>query len=298
MNKNLKAHIALLLAQLIYGANYSISKLAMPQYVQPFAFILLRVSGALGLFWITGLFIKEKMEKADFKKIFALSLFGVAINQMLFYKGLNMTTPINASIIMTSNPIVVLLLTAFILKEKISGNKIFGLILGITGALILMLVNKNFTFGSDTIVGDVLVFINSTSWAFYLILVKPMMKKYNSVTILKWIFLVGLFYVTPFSIHEFNQINWSTMPASIYWCIAFVVVATTYFAFLFNTYALKELSPSVASIYIYMQPFLASLIAIVIGQDSLDPVKVTSGMLIIAGVYLVSMRKKELGNHT
>ena len=292
MNNNLKAHIALFLSQLIYGANYSISKLAMPQYVQPFAFILLRVSGALGLFWITGIFIKEKMEKADFKKIFYLSLFGVAINQLLFYKGLNMTTPINASIIMTSNPIVVLLLTAFILKEKISGSKIFGLALGITGALMLMLINKNFTFGSDTIVGDVLVFINSISWAFYLILVKPLMKKYNSVTILKWVFLVGLFYITPFSIFEFKQINWSAMPSTIYWCIAFVVVGTTYFAFLFNTYALKELSPSVASIYIYMQPFLASLIAICIGQDSLDPIKVTSGMLIIAGVFLVS--KKEI----
>ncbi|MBI2269648.1 MAG: EamA family transporter [Bacteroidetes bacterium] len=290
MNKNLKAHIALLLSQLIYGANYSISKLAMPQYIQPFAFIFLRVTGALGLFWITGIFVKEKMEKADFKKILVLSVFGVAINQMLFYKGLNMTTPINASIIMTSNPIVVLLLTAFILKEKISGNKIFGLILGITGALMLMLVNKNFTFGSDTIVGDILVFINSTSWAFYLILVKPLMKKYNSVTILKWVFLVGLFYITPFSITEFNQINWVTMPATIYWCIAFVVVGTTYFAFLFNTYALKELSPSVASIYIYMQPFLASLIAIAIGQDNLDPIKVSSGMLIIAGVFLVSKR--------
>lgn len=290
MNNNLKAHIALLLSQLIYGANYSISKLAMPQYIQPFAFIFLRVTGALGLFWITGIFVKEKMEKADFKKILVLSVFGVAINQLLFYKGLNMTTPINASIIMTSNPIVVLLLTAFILKEKISGSKIFGLILGITGALILMLVNKNFSFGSDTIVGDILVFINSTSWAFYLILVKPLMKKYNSVTILKWVFLVGLFYITPFSITEFNLINWSTMPTSIYWCISFVVVGTTYFAFLFNTYALKELSPSVASIYIYMQPFLASLIAIAIGQDNLDPIKVSSGMLIIAGVFLVSKR--------
>lgn len=290
MNNNLKAHIALLLSQLIYGANYSISKLAMPEYIQPFAFIFLRVTGALGLFWITGIFVKEKMEKADFKKILVLSVFGVAINQMLFYKGLNMTTPINASIIMTSNPIVVLLLTAFILKEKISGSKIFGLILGISGALMLMLVNKNFSFGSDTIVGDILVFINSTSWAFYLILVKPLMKKYNSVTILKWVFLVGLFYITPFSITEFKLINWSTMPMTIYWCIAFVVIGTTYFAFLFNTYALKELSPSVASIYIYMQPFLASLIAIAIGQDNLDPIKVSSGMLIIAGVFLVSKR--------
>src|ERR1017187_1011513 len=109
----------------------------MPLFIQPYAFIFLRVIGATILFWITGLFYREKMEKADIKKMLYLSFFGVALNQMLFFKGLNLSTPINASIIMTSNPILVLILTAFILKEKISGNKIAGILLGVAGAMML-----------------------------------------------------------------------------------------------------------------------------------------------------------------
>lgn len=288
MNNNLKAHLALLGAQLIYGANYSISKVAMPQYIQPFAFILLRVSGALALFWLSSTLIKEKIEKKDIYRLFFLALFGVAINQLLFYKGLNLSTPINASIMMISNPIIVLVLTAVVLKEKITSNKVIGISLGVAGALTLLLINKNFSFGSHTMTGDILVLINSASWAVYTILVKPLMKKYNTITILKWVFLIGLFYVFPFSIGEFKQIDWVNMPPKIWLCIAFVIVCTTYLAYLLNTYALKALSPSIVSIYIYMQPFLASLIAIAVGQDQLDPVKVTSGLLIIAGVYLVS----------
>lgn len=292
MNNNLKAHLSLFIAQLIYGANYSISKLAMPSYIQPFAFIVLRVSGALVLFWLASFFIREKMEKKDFRKLFLLALFGVAINQLLFYKGLNLSTPINASIMMISNPIIVLVLTAVILKERISANKVIGILLGITGALTLLLVNKNLTFGSDTIAGDILVLINSTSWAIFTIMVKPLMQKYHAITVLKWVFTIGLFYVFPVGYGELKEIDWIHMPSNILLVVAFVVVCTTFLAYLLNTYALKALSPSVVSIYIYMQPFMASLIAVVIGRDFLDPVKVTSGMLIIAGVYLVSTTKK------
>lgn len=288
MSKVLKAHLALLLAQIIYGANYSISKIAMPEYVQPLGFIFLRVIGATILFWITGFFIKEKIEKQDQRKLFLLALFGVAINQILFYKGLNLSTPINASIIMISNPIIVLILTAILLKERIGKLKIMGIAIGLIGALGLLLLNKNLTFGSNTFTGDILVLINSTSWALYIIMVKPLMKKYNAVTLLKWIFLIGFFYTTPFTFNEAQLIDWHTMPTKILACIAFVVIATTYFAYLLNTYALNQLSPSVVSIYIYMQPFLASLIAIAMGQDKMDVVKIVSGTLIIIGVYLVS----------
>lgn len=288
MSKVLKAHLALLFAQIIYGANYSISKIAMPEYVQPLGFIFLRVVGATLLFWVTGFFIKEKIEKQDQRKLFFLALFGVAINQILFYKGLNLSTPINASIIMISNPIIVLILTAILLKERIGKLKIIGIAVGLIGALGLLLLNKNLTFGSNTFTGDILVLINSTSWALYIIMVKPLMKKYNAVTLLKWIFLIGFFYTTPFTFNEVQLIDWQTMPTKILVCIAFVVIATTYFAYLLNTYALNQLSPSVVSIYIYMQPFLASLIAISMGQDKMDVVKIVSGTLIIIGVYLVS----------
>ncbi len=295
MSKTVKAHLALLIVNIIYGANYSIAKDVMPQYVQPFAFVIMRVGGALILFWLVSIFfIKEKVDKKDLPRIALLGVFGVACNQLLFLKGLSITTPINASIIMISNPIVVLLIAAAVIKEKVSINKIIGIALGIVGALLLLLFNKSFSFGSDTIRGDVMVLINSISWALYLVLVKPLMKKYHTITIIKWAFTFGILYVLPFGFNQFTQVDWSSMPSKIVWDIAFVVIGTTFFAYILNTYALKALSPSIVSIYIYLQPFLATLFAVFLyHNDTLDLRKTTAGVLIFLGVYLVSMPFKK-----
>lgn len=297
MNNRFKAHLAILFANLIYGANYSIAKEAMPEYIQPFAFVFLRVSGALILFWIVGTFlIKEKVDKKDIPRIALLGVFGVAINQLLFLKGLSLTSPINASIIMISNPIVVLLLASIALKEKIVLNKVIGIALGIAGALLLLLFNKTLSFGSATIKGDLMILINAVSWACYIVLVKPLLKKYNTFTIVKWTFLFGFFYILPFSYPEIKAVNWGGITPTIWWCILFVVVVTTFIAYVLNTYALRALSPSVVSIYIYLQPFIATVIAVIFGKDTLDLRKIFSALLIITGVYLVSMpiKKKAL----
>ncbi len=290
MSKTLQAHLALLLVNLIYGANFSIAKEVMPAYVQPFAFVLMRVSGALILFWIIGtFFIKEKIDKKDLPRIALLALCGVACNQLLFLKGLSLTSPINASIIMISNPIIVLIIAAVALKEKISTGKIFGIGFGVAGAAIMLLYNKNFSFGSETISGDIMILLNSISWACYVVLVKPLMKKYNTFTVVKWVFLFGFIYVLPFGFKEFTKIGWATMPTSVWRDILFVVIATTFFAYVLNTYALRALSPAVVSVYIYLQPFFASLIAIYYyHNDMLDLRKITSAVLIVFGVYLVS----------
>ncbi len=296
MNKIVKAHLALLAANLIYGANYSIAKEAMPAYVQPFAFVILRVGGALILFWIVSLlFVREKIDRKDLPYFALLALCGVAINQLLFLKGLSLSTPINAGIIMVSNPIVVLLIATIALKDKISVSKIFGITIGVAGASLLLLFNKTFSFGSETIRGDTMILINSISWAGYIVLVKPLMNKYNTFTIVKWVFLFGFFYVLPFGFSEFKQIDWVTMPISIVWDILFVIVGTTFFAYVLNTYSLRALSPAVVSIYIYLQPFLATLIAVYYYRnDELDTRKLVSGVLIIIGVYLVSRSPKNV----
>lgn len=295
MNKTLQAHLALLIANIIYSANFSIAKEVMPAYVQPFAFVVMRVGGALVLFWmVSSLFIREKIDKKDLPRIALLALFGVTINQLLFLKGLSLSTPINASIIMVSNPIIVLVIAAIVLKERISIGKIAGIAFGIAGALLLLLFNKTFSFGSETITGDILILINSMSWAIYIILVKPLMKKYNTFTIVKWVFLFGFFFVLPFGFNELKQINWISMPTEVWRNILFVVVASTFFAYILNTYALRALSPAVVSIYIYLQPFLATLIAIFYYRnDELDVRKICAGLLIIIGVYLVSQPQKK-----
>lgn len=295
MNKTLQAHLALLIANIIYSANFSIAKEVMPAYVQPFAFVVMRVGGALVLFWmVSALFVREKIDKKDLPRIALLALFGVTINQLLFLKGLSLSTPINAAIIMVSNPIFVLVIAAIVLKEKISIGKIAGIASGIAGALLLLLFNKTFSFGSETLTGDILILINSMSWAIYIILVKPLMKKYNTFTVVKWVFLFGFFFVLPFGFNEFKQINWISMPSEVWRNILFVVVASTFFAYILNTYALRALSPAVVSIYIYLQPFLATLIAIFYYRnDELDVRKICAGLLIIIGVYLVSQPQKK-----
>ena len=292
MNRQLLAHLALIGAQLIYGANYTIAKEVMPDYIQPFGFIVLRCLGAVSLFWIVGFFIKEKVDRKDFPKLALCALFGITINQLMFFKGLNYTNPINAAVIMTSTPILVLIMAAVLIKERITTKKAAGIVVGLIGTLLILLVGKKLSFGSNTFLGDLMVWVNASSYGVYLVLISPFMKKYHPLTVIKWIFLFGLIQVLPFGFTEFTEIEWSTFPTHIIWAVVFVVVGLSFFAYLFNTVALKYVSPSVVSTYIYLQPVIASIFAVMLGKDHLDWIKVVSAVLICTGVYLVSSKSR------
>lgn len=297
MSDALKAHISLFAAQVIYALNYSIAKDLMPVHIGPLALVFLRISGACLLFWILSLFArKESLDVGDLKKMAILAIFGVFVNQVFFIYGLSLTIPINSAIIMISNPIMVIVFTLIVFKERITFLKISGLGLGIAGAVSLLLFRGNFEFGSENIAGDLMTLINSASWAVFVVMAKPYMQKYQTVTVMKWIFLFGLIYMTPIGIYDLPHVNWSAFTPEIIGAILFVVVATTFLAYLLNTYALKALSSSVVSMYIYTQPFLATIFAVILGKDSLTPIKVLAGVLIITGVYLVSYKptKKEI----
>jgi drug/metabolite transporter (DMT)-like permease len=290
--ENIWAHLAILGANIIYGANYSIAKAIMPEYIKPFGFIVLRGIGGTLLFWLFHvLFIREKVEKKDFPKLVLGAFLGIAANQMLFFKGLSITTPINAAIIMTSTPILVLLAASLMLRERITVSKIAGIISGIAGALLIILMGKDFSFGSETMPGDLMVFINASLYGVYLVMIKPMLKKYHPLTVNKWVFFLGLLISLPFGWGEALEINWAVMPPKILGGVVFVVVGLSFFAYLFNSYALSRVSPSTVSIYIYSQPVFATAIAIGLGNDSLSVLKVVAALLIFGGVYLVSWGK-------
>jgi drug/metabolite transporter (DMT)-like permease len=294
VNNALIAHICLFAAQVIYALNYSIAKDLMPKAMGPLGLVLLRIGGACALFWVASLFVrKEKVERADMKKFFLLALFGVAINQGFFIYGLSITEPINSAIIMISNPIAVVLFTLIFFKEKITVLKVAGLGLGISGALTLLLFRGNFSFGSKTILGDLFTLINSMSWAVFIVMAKPYMMKYHTVTVMKWIFLVGFLYFLPVGSYDLAQTNWNNFDDHLWFALFFVIIATTFLAYLLNTYALKALSSSVVAMYIYLQPFLATTLAVYLGKDQLTPIKILSGVLIISGVWLASMRMKK-----
>lgn len=298
-NNIVKAHIALLGANLIYGANYIIAKGVMPNKIGPSAFIFLRVVGAGILFWLIKSFIKEKIEKSDFLRLIICGFLGVAANQLLFFHGLNLTSPIDASIIIIAIPIVVLIFSAIILKEKITRNKLLGIAVGGVGAIALIAYG-NKAEGTSSLLGNALIFLNACSYGLYLVLVKPLMKKYNALTVVSWVFLFGFFFMFPFGLPDFLQTDFSTFTTQTYFAVAFVIIGTTFLAYLFNIYALKTVSPSVTGSYVYLQPAISFLMvgfyAYFLNDESyaqdINLVKIVSCFLVISGVYLISKNQK------
>lgn len=292
MNQRTLALIAVAIATIIYGITYTVAKEVMPNYVAAFGFILLRVLGATIVFWVIGLFIKAKpIEKGDFKKIAIASFFGVGLNMLTFFKGLSYTSPINASVIMVTTPILVLIFSSILIKEKLVRNKIIGIIIGLIGAVVLIVYGSSSKGNTENMVlGNFLVFINAASYGMYLVVTKKLIAKYHPIVFIKWLYLFGLVFVIPFSFSEFMAIQWSVMPASIYFKIGFVVFFTTCITYLFNLYGLSKLKPTTVSVFIYLQPVIATLYALLVGSDSLNDVKVIATILIFLGVYLVGKR--------
>ena len=294
-----KAHLALLGANLIYGANYIIAKGVMPDKIGPSAFVFLRILGAGLLFWFVKSFIKVKIDKKDLGILALCGLLGVATNQLLFFHGLNLTSPIDASIIITSIPVMVFVFSALILKEKITTNKLIGLSIGGIGAVLLVWYGKS-SGGTSSLLGNMFIFINACSYALYLVFVKPLMAKYNPITIISWVFLFGFIWMFPFGIQDILTTNFETFTLHTYLAISFVIIGTTFLAYLFNIYALTYVSPSVTSSYVYLQPvvsfLMVSLYAYVFGNSvyaqDIDVIKITSCLLVVIGVYLISTKPK------
>ncbi len=295
MSKLVKAHIALFTVNLLYGANYIIAKGVMPNFLGANTFVFLRVIGALTLFAVIMLFVKEKVSAKDKVKLALCGLFGVAINQLLFFNGLMLTSPINASIIMTSNPVIVLVLASLLIKERVTKNKIIGIILGMLGSIILTLLSASGTSKHASVLGDSFILLNSVSYATYLVLVKPLMAKYKPITVIFWVFFFGLAYVSPIGIPEAINTEWQHLTMPIIGSVLFVVVGVTFLAYLLNIFALKIVSPSVTSSYIYLQPVMAGLFAWIHSSmynsayaEDITWIKVMCALLIFTGVYLVS----------
>lgn len=292
--KILIPHLALLGANIFYAINYTVAKWAMPDYILPNGFILLRVVSASMLFWLVSAFLgTEKIDKSDYLRFIACGLFGVAGNQLLFFKGLSLTTPISASVIMTTNPVLVLIVASIILKEKLSWFKIAGIAVALTGAVTLILNNANNALveGQSSMLGNLYIFLNACSYGVYLVLVVPLMRKYKPLTVLKWVFTIGLIVVIPFGWQEFAAVEWTQLPTKAAWSMVYVVVGTTFLAYLLNIYAIKKVSPTVVSSYIYLQPVLASVFALILGADQLTMILILCASLIFSGVAMVSKKR-------
>jgi drug/metabolite transporter (DMT)-like permease len=265
----------------------------MPAYIKPYGFIVLRVLGATILFWCVSIFtVKEKIESQDYFRIFLAAIFGASTNMLTFFKGLSLTTPISGSIMMLTTPILVLILSAIILKERITIKKVLGIFIGLIGAFVLIMYGQSLGAGKDAVMGNFWVFVNAALYSFYLIIVKRLTDKYHPITFVKWLYLMGLLIVIPFGFGELKEINWAAMPTKIYFQTGFIVVFTTFFTYLFNLFALTKLKPTTLSIFIYLQPVIATIYALLTNKDTLNVVKILATVLIFTGVYIVTTANK------
>lgn len=288
------ALIAAFFVQLFYGLNFTFAKDVLTGgFLKPSGFIVVRVAGATILFWLFSfLGPKEKIEKKDYLTFFYAAIFGVALNMLLFFKGLSFTSPIHASVIMITAPIIVLILSAVYLKERITNLKVFGVILGFLGAVVLSVYGRSNLDGDNILLGNTLVFINAVSYSIYIIIIKKLTGKYHPFTFIKWLFLFGLFLVIPFGYNDLVSVDISTFTPYIYFSIAFVVVAATFGTYILNPLALRHLRASTVTTFIYLQPVIAGIFAIIMGSDTITPVKLIASALIFAGVYLVTKKPK------
>jgi drug/metabolite transporter (DMT)-like permease len=293
MTRNAKAHTAVLGANFIFGANYAVVKYITPSFLHPFALNVVRILVSLSLFWF--LFLckpgKVKILKKDIPRFILCALTGVVINQIFFIKGVSLTTSIHSALLSLATPIFITLIAAWLLREGFTLLKFTGLVLGIGGAAMLILLKDNSHTGNDILLGDIMVIINAISYAFYLVLVRPLMKTYSGIQVLRWIFTFGSLVILPFGMQEFLSTNWQLFGLSQWLALSFVAVGATFLAYLLNVYGISAIGASATGAYIYTQPVFAAVIAIIFAGEHFSLVKLVAAILIFTGVYLANFKK-------
>jgi drug/metabolite transporter (DMT)-like permease len=295
MSRNLKAHLALLVTTIIFGMHYMIGKGLMPVPFHPMQLLFLRSLGALLLFWICQRwFVREKVVRRDLWMFALCGLLGFAANQALFYAGLNLTTPVDASIIHVLNPVFVLVFASILISEKVTFLKVVGIALGAGGALILILYGRKVNLGTDAFAGNILVMLNMLCYAIYLVLIKPLVARYHTMTILKWVSFFGFLFILPFTAEGVLKIDFPSVSLMAWLGVAYVVVFNSFLAYILINFALKTVEASMVSFYTYLQPVIASVMSVVaLGTEVISAPKIVAAVLIFTGVFLVSRGKKD-----
>ena len=300
MTTKTKAHLALFATNIFFALNFTTVKyLISGGFIKPFGLNLIRVAVTSFLLWVLYFFNsnKTRIKKKDYKRFLLCALTGIAINQLAFIKGLSLTYSIHASLLLLITPILITFIAAWVLKERLTNNKLWGLALGIAGAMVLILAKDRSGNPGNVLIGDLLIILNSVFYTFYFVLVKPLMLEYNPVAVLRNVFTVGLFMIFPFCWVEFTQTPWASYSAMEYLNLSLIVVPGTFLAYLFNIYGIKNLGASIAGNYIYTQPFFAAGLAIGFLGEDLSAYKILAGILIFSGVYIANKQLKNAENN-
>ncbi|MGB5982496.1 MAG: DMT family transporter [Nonlabens sp.] len=282
---------------LFYAYNFTAAKEVVPDHVGAFGLTWYRVLVTGALFWIISLFIKarKKVSIKEWPAIALAAFCGVGFNMLTFMQGLEYTSPISASVLMVTTPIIVLVLSAIFLKEKLTALRITGIAVGFSGAAMLILASSSATeSAANPTLGNFLVFINALSYSFYILLAKKLTVKYDVFTLMKWLYFFGILFITPFGISQGLDFDFAAASTKTLLSIGYVIVFATFGTYMLNIIAIKNLRPSVVAVFIYLQPLLAGMIAVGLGKDALTPTKIIAGLLIFSGVFITSLKKKEV----
>ncbi len=295
MTSEARAHLGLLATNLFFATNYSAIKyFTGHHYAGPFGINIIRIGISVILFWAFFLFnkTKNKLARKDIPALVLCAFTGLALNQMLFIKGLAYTFSIHASLLTLVTPILITIIAAIILKESMTILKVSGLLLAVTGAIILISTREITTSGENIFLGDLLVIASSFAYAFYFISVKPLMLKYDAIEVMRLVFTIGFFMILPLCVKEFTNITWQAFGFIDYFLLFMIAIPGTFLAYIFNAYGIKVLSASTAGVYIYSQPVFAVAIAMIFLKEELQLHKILAALLIFLGVYLSNRKTK------
>ena len=290
-SKNLQGHLFALAANVMWGLMSPIGKSALQEF-SALSVTTFRMVGAAAAFWILSAFFKqEHVNHRDMLRIFFASLFALVFNQGIFIFGLSMTSPIDASIVTTTLPIVTMIVAAIYLKEPVTNKKVLGIFVGAMGALILILSSQAAGSGNGNIIGDLLCLIAQISFSIYLTVFKGLSQKYSPITLNKWMFVYASMCYIPFSYHGIAAIQWAEVSTAALVQVGYVVVGGSFLAYICIMTAQRLLRPTVVSMYNYMQPIVASIVTVVIGMATFNLEKGIAIALVFLGVYIVTQSK-------
>lgn len=290
----LKGHASMLGANSMWGLMAPVAKTVMAAgVVTPLLMTNFRIIGAAVLFWVTSLFTPaERVPRGDLLRLAGAAMLGILFNQGCYISGVGLTSPGEASIITTTMPLWVMLFAALILGEPITLRKVGGIVLGASGALILVLsASRTGLKGDNPTLGDTLVLIAQCSYALYLTFYRNFVKRYSVVTLMKWMFTFAALPLVLFSLADWREFTPASMTATEIAGAAFVVVGATYVAYIFIMVGQKTLRPTLVGMYNYVQPVVASVVGVWLGLDTFGPMKILAVVLIFSGVFLVTISK-------
>ncbi len=290
--RHLTGHLACAGAYIIFGLNIVMCKeIANSDAITPTMLFTMRAAGATALFWLLSAFMPhEKVARRDWIRIVAASLLGLFAPQMTFLVAITMTTSIDTSILSSFSPIMTMCIAALFLHEPITLKKASGVAMSFAGVMLLIFNSFHATGGVEQTkpLGVVLILMNCLTFALYLGAFRPLISRYSVVTFMKWSFLVSLLVSLPFSAKDFATAQWATIPANVIWEVAYVIFFATFVAYFLIPFGQKRIRPTLVSMYSYIQPMLAAVVSICIGQDTVTWQKVTAALLVFSGVAVVN----------